>query len=1094
MDMYRWFVHNPVTVNILVIVTIVAGLLSAFSINAELFPEFSLDMIAVTAIYPGATPSEVEEGICIKIEEAIKDIEGLKEIKSTANEGMGSVVVEVNAGRDVLYIKDKIKSAIDKITTLPDDVEAPIVTDLTIKRQVMNIALYGNVDEKALKSMAQTLETEIRDAKIGSDVVIQGIRDYEITIEVSEATLRKYNLSFGDLAAAVKRSSLDLPAGVIRTGEGEILIRTIGQRYLGEDYEKIVVRASADGKTVKLKDIAKIHDDFEDTNVRAWFNGKPSAILSIFKSETQDSIKVAAEVTNFVARRLKSLPPGFQLEVFGDTSVMVRDRLELLLRNGFQGLVLVFIVLALFLDIRLAFWVSAGIPVSFLGTMILLKVFGQTLNMISMFALIMALGIIVDDAIVVSEAIYTNMRRGMSPKRAAVLGLREMLWPVMASVATTVVAFMPMMDIPGVMGKFIFVLPVAMISALVVSLGEAIFVLPCHLAFHVSVQSADDDSRRISLLERFRRMMEGFMEFFLDRIYVPVLKQCVNYRYVTAAAAIAILIATTGLVTSGRVGINMFPKMDSEILLANIQFPQGHPFDETLETARRMEASAGDLNNFFRDRVTNGGDLIKNIYTTVGQKVNFSTGAGSNGSHLAMVYVELAGVSSRNVKSDAILSAWRDMVGEIPGIESLEITGARGGPGGKAVEIELAGDDINEIEAATEFLKSSLAEYPGVYQIEDDLIPGKLEARLFFKDKARTLGLTLFDLASQVRQAFYGAEANRIQRGRDEVKVMIRYPQEGRVSINDILEMRVRTPVKQEVPFHEVADITLEKGYSQISRVDGRRVVRVMAEVDDQVTKSERVLSDFNERVIPRFRDKFQNISFAFKGGQQDSRESIMSLLKGFAVAFLIIYGIIATIFTSYTQPVVICFAIPLGLSGAILGHWLTGWDMAMMSLFGMVALAGIVVNNSIILIDFINSRVSNGMHFDQAVISSGKARFRPILITTLTTVAGLLPLMLEKSFQAQFLIPMAVSIAYGLIFATALTLVFTPAMVMIVHDIRSLINWIWNGVWSDPTAMELRAELSDRIEEEKTPDLTLEDSIRMELESEAHMSSEKIG
>lgn len=1054
MNIYRWCVYNPVTVNIMAVVIIVSGLYCSFRINAELFPEFSLDRVLVTVPYPGATPSEVEEGICSRVEEAIKDIEGIKEVTSSSSESIGVVVAEIETGEDVLYIKDKIKSAVDKITTFPEEAEEPVVTDLVMKRQVVNVALFADVSERSLKAMAERIEEEIREAKIGSDVVVQGLRNYEIAIEVSESTLRRFGLTFSELAMAIKRSSLDLPAGVIKTRSGEILIRTIGQKYTGREYEEVVVKANPDGSVVRLRDVARVIDGFEESDNKAFFNGKPSAILSVFKSERQDTIKVVKEVRKYVAERSKTLPAAFSMELFGDTSVLVQDRLDLLLRNGASGLALVFLTLAVFMDLRLAFWVSAGIPVSFLGTMVLLYFMGHTLNMISMFALIMALGIIVDDAIVVSEAVYKNMRDGMPPRRAAVEGLKEMLWPVMASVATTVVAFLPMVDIPGIMGKFIYVLPVSMISALLVSLLEALFILPSHLAHHVDVTV---DENRITLLERFRRVVERILFGFIDNLYTPVLRFATEYRYITMAAGLAILFASVGLIAGGRVQLVFFPKMDSEVILANLTFPQGNPWEATHAAAVRVEKAAMALNETFRDQVKPGASLVKNIYTTVGQTLNMATGAGSSGSHLAMVYVELADLSKRSVKSEEINSKWRDIVGEIPGIESFETAGRQGGPGGKPIEVQLSGTDFTRLEAAAEYLKSRIEEYPGVYQVEDDLMPGKLEARIRFREGARTLGLTLMDLAGQVRQAFYGAEANRIQRGRDDVKVMVRYPEAGRISVNDILEMRVRTPIGGEVPFHDVATISIERGYSKISRTEGRRVIKVMAEVEESKANSNEVIADLNKSVVPEFRRLFSDVSLDYRGSQKDTRESMASLAVGFLIALLVIFGILATVFQSYIQPFIICFAIPLGLVGAILGHWVNNIDMAMMSLFGMVALAGIVVNNSIILIDFINIRVSEGMPLEEAVMSSGRARFRPILVTTLTTVAGLLPLMLENNFQAQFLIPMAISISYGLMFSTLLTLIYTPAMVMIFHDIRSLLCWVWTGEYADHLVDELR-------------------------------------
>lgn len=1053
MNLYRWFIFNPVSTNIMVVIILIAGIFCSAKINSELFPEMELDMVYVSVVYPGATPSEVEEGICQKIEEVVRDVEGVKEMSSTSAESMGSVVLEIERDQDVLVVKERIKSEIDQITTFPDEAEEPMVREITIKSHVINIALFGNVSPLALKKMSREIENELRDKSIGTDIVVQGLKDYEISIEVSEANLRKYGLSFSDISKAVQASSLDMPGGTIKTRAGEILVRTVGQRYSGQEYENIIVKALPDGSKLRVGDIADVRDEFEDVEITGLYNGKPAAIIGVYKSESQDSIREANKVKAYIKERIKTLPKAFTMEGFADTSRMVNDRLQLLLRNAFQGLILVFIVLSIFLDLRLAFWVAAGIPVSFMGTMVLLYMIGQTLNMISMFALIMALGIIVDDAIVVGESIYTKLREGISPKLAAYEGLKDMVWPVIASVTTTVVAFLPMMNMPGIMGKMMVALPIAMISALVISLVEAVFILPCHLAHNVDVKSGN---LLFTGLTKFSNFIEENLFKFIDNYYTPFLKKATNYRYVTISVGIVFLMLAGSLFLSGKVKFTFFPNLDSETISASLAFPQGHPYDETYKTASYILEKAMLLNDEFKDSVSEGIPLIKNTYTTVGQQVS-RRGGSSRGSHLALVRIELVGVDHRSVNSETILSKWRELVGPVPGVESLEIKGFQGGPPGKPIAFELSGLEISKLEEAGEQLKKWIKTYPGTFEIEDNLSPGKLEARLFFKKNARNLGLTLSDLAMQARQAFYGAESNRIQRGRDEVKVMIRYPEDERISLDHIMNMRVRTPYNQEIPFHEVADMVIKRGYSKINRTESGQVVVVGAEVDTTTSNASQIISSIQKKYFDKIKSMYPGLKIQFDGKEKETMESMDSLKMGFGIVFLVIFGILATMFKSYTQPFVICFAIPLGFGGAIIGHYIAGVDVAMMSLLGMVALAGIVVNNSIILLDFVKIKIEEGMSIYDAVIMSGRARFRPILITTLTTIAGLVPLILESSFQAQLLIPMAVSIAYGLGFSTFLTLLFTPSMVMIFHDLRCFVFWIFNGEWRDSHVDELR-------------------------------------
>ena len=1046
----RAIIRNPVFSNLLMVFLLVIGLLSAQKMPREFFPQFSLDLIKVSVPYPGASQEEVEEGICIKLENAVEGLDGISKVTTTADEGLGSMLVEVDPGFDTKRVKDDIQNEIDRIDTFPEEAEQPQIKEILKKDMVVSLALFGDAPERTLKEVARRIKDDLLDSPQISNVTLAGVRDYEISVEVSEKTLRKYNISIRQVAEAIRRGSLDLPAGQIKSSREEITIRTKGQRYTGRELGRIVVLARADGSMVRLGEIAEIKDGFSEDPHYARFNGKRAVTINVYKTPSQDIIKIADRVRDYIAEENSRLPPGLRLSIWRDFSKMVRDRLNLLVDNGVLGLCLVLLTLWFFLDIRLSFWVGMGIPVSFAGALWFMDLSGQSVNMISMFGLLMAIGMIVDDAIVIGENVYSYIKRGVEPWQAAIRGTAEVALPVSASTVTTLAAFYPLFMVEGIMGKFIRVLPMAVIACLSASLLEALFILPVHLR-HTRISPYHPS---LPFYRRFprlvRRKLDALTEFVIGRIYAPVYRAALDCRLVVFSLALAIFLLTLGLYRGGHVEFVLFPKTEEDVLFAKVTFPYGTAIGKAAAAAARLEKAARRVNEEFRRR--EGRDVVLDISSEVGGHSGVSS---QSGPHLAQVSISLLPAEERKSSSESIKNAWRRATGRIEGVEALTFENPRHGPGGKPLHINLLGRDFERLEKAAEDLKKKLATYPGVFDIEDSLRPGKRELRLSLRPEARTLGLSLNDLAVQVRDAFYGAEAMRVQRGEDEVKVMVRYPLGERKSVANLDSMRILTPQGEDVPLLKVARIRQEKGYARILRQDGRRKVSVMSDLDESKNNAVRIVEELKAGFLPELLQRYPGISYAFEGQQKERQRSLASLLRGFIIALLLIFAIIAVLFKSYFQPLVIMACIPFGIVGAIWGHYLLGKDLSLLSLFGIVALSGIVVNDSLVLIDFINQALRSGRKLKEAVWKAGQARFRAVLLTTITTVAGLFPLLLERSLQAQFLIPMAISISFGLSFATLITLFLVPALYLLVNDIKRFSHWLIFGERVSPEQVE---------------------------------------
>lgn len=1036
-----WFAQNHVTANLLMIFLLVTGVLSMRSIKMEVFPEIDPDIITVTVPYPGASPAEAEESICQRVEEAIKGIEGIKRVRSVAYENLGVVTAELEDYADDREVLDDVKAAVDMIEDFPPkDAEEHNVVDVESRVQVISIVLYGDVPERTLKELADDVRDDLTAMENISLVETAGVRKYEISIEVSEEILRRHELSFTQVADIVRRSSLDLPGGSVKTEGGEILIRTKGQRYVGQDFEDIVLLTRPDGTKLYLSEVASIVDGFEDSDTASFFDGKPAVILKVFCIGDQGALDIEKSVLEYIEN--KEFPEGVKVSTWFNRATYLRSRLELLTRNGLIGLVLVFLCLLLFLDVRLAFWTTMGIPISFLGSFCLMPLLGISINMISLFALIVVLGLVVDDAIVVGENIFAYRQRGMKSLEAAVKGVREMAFPVTIAILTTVVAFLPLLHTKGRMGKVLWPIPVVVTCVLMISLAEALLILPAHLS---SIRMG----RRLGPFGRFQNLFRDGLRWFIDKAYAALLKRAVAWRYLTVAVGLAILGLTLGVVLGGYVKFKFMPEVDADNMWAVLSMPKGTPIEQTRRVVERLENAVEIVRGEFDEKLgLNSPSIIRHISSTVGQQPFEQLRSGGPGavsldissSHLAEVNVELLSSEERSIPSNAIAQRWREIVGEVPGVSSLTFM-SRFFSTGEAINVELSHQDFDTLLAATEGLKKRLAGFKGVSDIADSFEPGKIELKLSLTDLGRTSGLTLSELARQVRQGFYGEEVQRVQRGRDDIKVMVRYPEAQRRSLGDVHNMRIRLPDGTEVPFGLVAHVREGREYSEINRSDRRRVVNVTADVNDQVANANEINEKLHSGVLPNLKREIPGLHYSFEGEQREQAESLESLKANMIVGLLAIFVLLALQFRSYIQPLIVMLAIPFGITGAVLGHVIMGLDLSILSSFGVVALGGVVVNDSLIMLDLINRERKSGIPLRDVIIHSGTRRFRPILLTTATTFLGLTPLILERSLQARFLIPMAVSLGFGVVFATMITLLIIPALYMILEDVKGVIR-----------------------------------------------------
>ena len=1028
--MIAWFARNSVAANLLMCFIIVSGLYAVINRTPlEVFPSFELELITIRVPYRGASPAEVEETITIKIEEALADLEGVSELRSSAQEGMGTITVEVAKGYDPRVLLDEVKLRVDRISTFPDSIDRPVIYIPARSREVISVVVLGELSERELRQLGERVRDDLSNIPGITQVQLSGVRPYEIALEVSEQTLRQYGLSLEEVAQAIRRASLDLAAGTIKTEGGEVLISGKGQAYRAEEFERITVLSRPDGTRLSLADIATVRDGFEENSIATEFNGKPAVVIDVYRTGDQNAIELAAAVRDYIAKAKTWLPQGVEIDYWRDRSKIVKARLNTLVKSAVQGGLLVLLLLTLFLRWSVAIWVFISIPVSFLGGLAVMPELGVTLNIVSLFAFILVLGIVVDDAIVTGENIYTHLRRGAEPLQAAIEGTREVAVPVTFGVLTTVVAFAPLMMVEGVRGQIFSQIPLIVIPVLLVSLVESKLILPAHLR-HLKTAKTD----QVNPVLRLQRAVADGLEYGVRRYYQPLLAAALRQRYFTLSLFVGGLIIVFSLVSAGHMRFVFFPRVQSEVARASLTMPVGTPFEVTSSHIEHMTAAAQRLRDKYIDPVS-GASVITAILSASGH----SGGGGSGQSHVGRVSFEISPPEQRtiNVTSSELVSEWRQMIGPIIGAKELNFR-AEIGRGGSPFDVRLSGADFDLLQTLAEQIKTRLRTYPGVFDITDSFSDGKQELQLAIKPEAEQLGLSLDALARQVRQAFFGLEVQRIQRGRDDVRVMLRFPLEERRSMANLERMLIRTPSGAAVPFSEVAQVKPGRSAASIERVNRNRTLDVLADVNKESADIEAIKRDLNE-FVSALVAPYPGVTFSLEGEAREQRDSFRSLGWGLVFVLLALYTLLAIPFRSYSQPVMVMIVIPFGVAGAILGHLIMGMSLSIISVMGMLALAGVVVNDSLVLVDYINRRCREGMAVVDAVRVAGVARFRAVLLTSLTTFAGLTPLIFEKSTQAQFLIPMAVSLGFGILFATFITLLLVPVNYLALEDIKAI-------------------------------------------------------
>ena len=1041
-SIFNAFACNTVFANIMLLLILLAGTIAATAMIREVFPDVSTDSVIVSVAWPDAGAEEAEEAIAQKIEEALEGMEGVRETLTVSGENGVEAEIEVKRGYVTADVLDRVRSKIGAISTFPRDAEKPLIFEEMHRGEVMKLYLAGDMSEGRLKKWAQQIKDEIRLLPEASQIEILGTREAEIHIEISEARLREYGLSLEEVAAAVSNSNLNLSGGTIRTREEEIRIRTMGRKYTGADLSAVVVRAGPNGDIITLERVAEIRDGFNDDAIVARIDGHRAVILDIFKTRQEDALAISEAVVSFVQKKQRQLPDGVKIGILYDTTGDLRARIDLLVKNGIMGLGLVLLLLWMFLDFRLSFWAGMGIPVSIMGALVVLWAMGGTINMLSLFGLIMALGIIVDDAIVVGEAIFLHRQGGLDPPAAVWAGIREVGTPVAAATATTIVAFIPLACIGDVIGKFIAVLPMVVIPCLTISLVECLLLLPAHL----NHQAAPRPEKAAGLHRRIDRVHLFFgrtLAWVTRCLYAPVLKRALVYRYVTLSAGICALFLTFGLVVGGIVKFEALPDSDGFVVTATLTYPQGTPLEKTRLALDRIEASLVECTR--RMITQSGAPLLEKHFAIAGRTASEHP---QSGPHVGAVTGILLASEDRGIPVKDILVRWETAVGAIAGAESLTFASLALGPPGEPIEVRLRGRDMSQIRTAAGQLTDRLRRVDGVSQVRSDQFSGKNELRVAMKPEARSLGLAVKDLAEQVRAGFHGIEAVRLQHGQDDIRVKVRYPEAERDRISILDQIRIRTPAGREIPLLSAADVAFSPGLADITRLDGLRCVTVKADVDTNKANAEEIIENLQHAFIPGLKARFPDLVIEFKGSEKHMQDAIGGLAIGFPLAVLGIFIIIAGMFKSYLQPCLVLFTIPFGIIGAILGHLAMGLDLSLMSIFGMAALTGVVVNDAIVLVERINENLAGKMDFFDAVTNGGTRRFRAIFLTTVSTVGGLAPLILETSQQARFLVPTAVSIAAGLLFATVLTLLLVPGMFVILNDARRVWHRINTGKW----------------------------------------------
>ena len=1032
--------RNGVAANLLMIFMLVAGYLSYTTIVQEVFAENSLETISVKVVYPGATPEEIEEAIVQRVEEAVDAIDGVKKITATAQEGAGTVNVELDLGTDVARALDDVKAEVDQIDTFPVDAEEPEIRELTTRQVVLRVALFGDIPERTLKETANALEDRISGLPQVSYVETSNVRDYQIFADVPQDRLRSLNLSLTDVAQIVSASSLDSPAGSIVTPTEEVRIRTVGQNYTQQDFEDIVLLTSGEGSILRLGDVADIQDGFEDTDLITRFNGKPVAFVDVYRTSDERVLDVANAVKGLLENEYQ-LPQSVSYAIWEDNSELLDDRLSLLFKNAVLGLLLVLVALTLFLDIRLALWTAVGIGATFTGAIFILEYAGSSINMFSSFGFILAIGLVVDDAVVVGENIYAERERGRSGEGAAIAGTQRVAIPVIFAVLTTITAFSPLLSIGGAIGKILSDVPLVVLAVLSLSLIESMLVLPHHLS-HLPAAGHLARNSVTKFFERVRKKIDVWLRRFIDGPLDKALRFAVKAPYLILSGGVALLIVLVAMVPAGVIKFSFFPDIEGDLVIASLDMPAGTPVERTAEIAEQIEAARDRAIARYADEDNGDASFVDGTYTTIGLQQTQAGPAGPQQQfrpNIANVQIELIPSGQREVSAAQLEQAWREELGEVPQARSLTISSSVLSVGAP-VNVRISHPDELALNQVRLRIMDELSRIDGVIDIESDQDAGMQEIKLRLKPSARTLGVTLQDVASQVRAAFFGAEAVRVQRGREDIRVYVRLPESERNSIADVERFRIRVP-GGFTSLGAIADASFTNAPANINREDGRRVITVQSELNEDVISGQEATRALQNDILAGIVDDYPDLQYSLGGEQEEQQESFGDLGAAFVLALVVIYALLAIPFKSYTQPLIIMAAIPFGLVGALIGHLLLGIPLGMLSVFGIVALSGVIINGSLIMVDFLNENLATGMEPEEAMIDAAKSRFRPIFLTAVTTFLGVAPITFETSLQAQFLIPMSASLGFGVLVGTALLMLVIPALAVLYMRAKAAIR-----------------------------------------------------
>ncbi len=1022
--MIRYFTSHPTAANLLMLMLIIIGLLATPTLKRETFPDFAAQEVEVRVVYPAASSEDVEEAICQRIEDAADGITDVEEIRCEAREGLGIAVIKLVEGGDMSRFLDDVKTEVEAIDNFPTQSELPIIQQLGRTDQVVSVAVTGPMSVSHLKAYAEEIKDRLQFLNQISQVEIEGFSDHQLRIEIPALILRQYGLSMTDIADKISRQNINISAGGIETKQKDILVRFDDERKTPQELEGLIILSGDTGAEIRLGDIATITDQFELNEDKILFNGERAALLKITKTKQQDTLDVVTAVKAFVEEEQLRAPANVNFILTKDMASIVQDRLQMLLTNGWQGLMLVFLTLWLFFKLRFSFWVVMGLPVSFLGGLAMMALLGYSINMITMVALLIALGLLMDDALVIAENIATHLHKGKSALQAAIDGTKQVAPGVMSSFLTTVAVFGPLAFIEGDIGKVLKVLPVALILVMAVSLIEAFFILPQHLA-HALHHHENDESNE------FREKFDNFIEHLRHEYLGKAIDTVIHWRYLFLGLVFGIFLLSVGMIVSGILKFQAFPDIEGDVIEARILLPQGTPLWQTESIVEKISQALNRVNNKYTAKQIDQNSLVVNSSVNFNKNID----ASESGPHVATVVVDLLTAETRIGTIDNIINDWRLEVGEIPDVLSINYKEPAAGPAGLPIDMRLSGADLNTLKMASMELQTWLARYKGVQDLSDDLRPGKPEIRLRLREGALGLGLDSSNIANQLRAGFYGSTTSEIQVGQESYEIDVRLTDVDQDSLNDLEDFRIITPDGSLVPLSVVTDIISTRGYARINRIDGRQTVTIQGDVDTQYANAMAIVTDTQENYFPELLSRYPTINISIEGEADSGATTAGSIRRGFMIGLVGVFILLSFQFRSYVEPLVVMVAIPLALIGVVWGHLIMGYNLSMPSMMGFVSLSGIVVNDSILLVEFLKLRAREGHNVIEAAKMASRERFRAILLTSVTTIAGLIPLLFEKSTQAQILIPLITSIVFGLLVTTVLVLLVVPALFSILDE-----------------------------------------------------------